>query len=250
MQLDNTIESLRPNLSGCLVTTSSSVSCLSEETNLAELHSLLNFPTNMVTAIYSPGNWLAVSWVTEDLAADLAIYSIADASFQYSLASDRSWQSLIALDRRHIIGIHQNSEQQTEFHLLNRRGHWLAKFTVKIQLDKVIYNPQYPNRLLATEVDNPQEVILIALEKFNLRRIPLKIEAEFIEPCQQGYLIGDRYGKIFLINYLGECLGRFQAPIASDCEVTAIALGKSRLFLVSTSDSVSQLHSFSWENGL
>ena len=62
MQLDNTIESLRPNLSGCLVTTSSSVSCLSEETNLAELHSLLNFPTNMVTAIYSPGNWLAVSW--------------------------------------------------------------------------------------------------------------------------------------------------------------------------------------------
>ena len=245
--LDSPIQSLQPNSDGCTIATSSALYHLSYDRDLDELSTLLSFPSIMATAVAPDQKWLAVSSITENLTARLAIYSVADATLKYSPNSDLSWHSLIVLDRRHLLGVHQNSDRQTELHLLNRRGHWLANFTVNFQFDKVIYNSQYPNRLLVSEVGNINEVVSIALEKFQLTRIPVNVAPELIKPCQQGYLVSDRYGRIQLLGHLGDCLARFQAPIPSDSEVTAIAVDESLLLLASTSESGSELHTFAWD---
>ena len=247
-KLDRTVRSLQQDSHGCSIATSSSLYYLPSDCDLEKFHPLLNFSGNNLTLAIDPQRtWLGVAYDKQESEKRLEIYSLPDCRLQHSLTNDKSWQSLIALDRRHILGIHQNSKQKTEFHLLNRRGHWLANFTVDIRLDKLIYNTQYPNRLLATEVNNPNEVILITLEKFNLNRIPVKVEPEFIEPCQQGYILNDRHGKMLLISHFGDCLAMFQAPLASDERVTAIAVTQSMLLLASTSELTSQLHTFDWD---
>jgi hypothetical protein len=87
-------------------------------------------------------------------------------------------------------------------------------------------------------------VILISLDKFNLKRIPLEISPRVITPCPQGYLISDRQGKMVLLDDYGDCIGRFQITLETDFAVQAIAVSTSEVLVVSTKESRSQLQRF------
>jgi serine/threonine protein kinase len=156
------------------------------------------------------------------------------------------WNYLFALDRRYGLGIYLNSKQHTELHLFNRRGHWLANFIVPIQLDLVTHNPLFPQQILGIETNNPDVGILISLERFNLKRIPVKIKPTLITTCPQGYLVSDRSNNVILINGKDFSVSQFLIPLATESTITAIAANLTHLLIASASPTQALLQRFSW----
>jgi serine/threonine protein kinase len=244
------IQNLQCSATGCLITTRSSIDYLNPPQNLLNL---VTFEDNevieLITTINPQGTWVGVTYLTtDDPLPTLETYQLSKDKLPQklprSLINQPACHSLIALDQKYGLGIYQNSAQDTEFRLFNRRGNWLAKTTAEIRLTSVIDHPLFPRLLLATEKDNPKMVILISLDKFNLKRIPLEISPIVITPCPQGYLISDRQGKMVLFDDYGDCLGRFQIPLETDFEVQAIAVSTSEVLVVSTKELRSQLQRF------
>lgn len=241
--LNQPIQSLQFSSTGCLITTASSLYYLSQDNDLCPFATESN---QLIATIDPQGFWLGVAHSSENSGKfRVEIYKLPGCQLQRSLISDRVCQSAIALDSRYGLGIYQTQAQNTTFELFNRRGNLLTNFTVQIRLDSIIYHPLFPYRLLATEVDNPNMVILITLKKFHLKRISLEIAPVVMQPCPQGYLISDRQGKIIILDEYGEYIGRFQVPLPKDFKVTAIAASTSELLVASASLSRSQLQRFS-----
>ncbi|MGL6341965.1 MAG: hypothetical protein ACRC80_22820, partial [Waterburya sp.] len=254
------IQNLQCSATGCLITTRSSIDYLTPELDLLNL---VTFDENnevieLITTVNPQGTWVGVTYLTTDFPLPtLEIYQLSQLSKNKlprklpkrpsrSLINQPACHSLIALDQKYGLCIYQNSAQDTEFRLFNRRSHWLANANIQISLASVIAHPLFPHRLLATEVGNSAMVILITLDKFNLKRISLEISPMVIAPCPQGYLISDRQGKMILLDDYGDCIGRFQIPLLTDFVVKAIALDSSELLVISASDfSSSQLQRFS-----
>ena len=235
------------NNSGYLVATTASLYYESLAANLdTSLLPIATFSTNkLVTTVDPQGSWLAVSYLPLEAAeAKLKIYRLPNGKLKRSPDHYSIYQHLVALDTRHAIGLIQQG-QDTEFQLFNRRGNWLANFTVRVQLAAVIYNPLFPNLLLATEVDRPYVVILIRLKKFNLKRIRLEIDPIFIKVCSLGYLLSDRQGKMTILSADGESVSEFQALLSPGFEVTAIAVSPSKLLVASASSTQFRLQTFS-----
>ena len=243
---DEPISSLQLN-SCCLVATTSSLYYrLAADIN-ANFLPIATFATEkLVTTVDPQGSWLAVSYLpSKTTEAKFKIYQLPKGKLKHSLG-DRPFDHLIALDSRRGIGLAQDRVKNTEFQLFNRRGNWLANFTVRVRLATVIHNPSFADRILATEVDNPNVVILVRLRKFNLKRIELEIVPTSIEACPAGYLLSDRQGKMIILDRNGECQSKFDVSLAPEFEVTAIAVSASRLLVASASSTQSQLQAFSW----
>jgi serine/threonine protein kinase len=253
------IQNLQCSATGCLITTRSSIDYLAPD---QELLNLATFEDNevveLITTVNSQGTWVGATYLTTDYPLPtLETYQLSQFSkdklprklsrkLPRTLINQPACYSLIALDQKYGLGIYQNSAQDTEFRLFNRRGHWLANATIQIRLASVIDHPLFPHRLLATEVDNSAMVILITLDKFNLKRISLEISPIVIAPCPQGYLISDRQGKMILLDEYGDCIARFQITLESDFVVKAVSFDPSKLLVVSaSSSSSSQLQRFS-----
>lgn len=245
---DEPIGNLQLNASGCLVTTTASLYYQSLVTDIdADFLSIATFSTQkLVASADSQGSWLAVFYLASEAAeANFKIYQLHSGRLKRSIDNCSIYQHLIVLDSRYAIGLIQN--RHTEFQLFNRRGDWLANFTIRVQLATVAYNHLFPNLLLATEVGNSHAVILIRLKKFNLKRIELEIDPIFIEACPLGYLLSDRQGKMTILSADGESVSKFQALLSPEFEVTAIAASASKLLVASTSSTQSQLQTFAWE---
>ena len=248
LTLDRSIESLKCSSTGCLIATTASLYFLSPKGILTTLTTInASSIEGFVTAIDPQGLWLASCQQSNSGESKLEIYRLPQCQLQRSLTS-RTWQHIIAINSRQAIAIYQNPAYNTEFHLFNRRGHWLANFTVQTSLDRVVYNPLFSDRFIATESGNPGHIILITLERFNLKRIPLSINPSTIEPCPQGYLLSDSGGRMILLNSEGECIGRFQISLNEDSTLTAIATSSSQLLVAAASPSSSQLQIFNWDD--
>jgi serine/threonine protein kinase len=247
---------------GCLITTNSSIDYIDY---LAADQDLLNLATfedqeviELITTINPQGTWVGVTYLTTDSPLPtLETYQLSKKKLSQksprlpfrhasrSLINQPGCHSLIALDQKYGLGIYQNSNQDTEFRLFNRRGYWLANTIAQLRFASVINHPLFPLRLLATELDNSAMVILITLDKFNLKRIPLEISPIVIAPCPQGFLMSDRQGKMVLLDDYGDFIGRFQITLESDFVVKAIALSASELLVVSANSAISsQLQTF------
>ncbi len=256
MTLDQPIRTLQFNAQGCFITTLSSIYYLPQDTAAKEFHffgqtllPIATFPTNnLVSTVDFQGSWLGVSYLpNKSKTPAWSIFKLPNCRLLRSQINRRQWQSLIALDCRLGLGIYQNQAQDTEFHLFNRRGNWLANFTAQIQLDQIVYNPLFPNQILATETNHPGVAILIALEKFTIKRVALDLAASLITSCPQGYLLSDRQGKIILVEGDQLQLRHYQIPLSTEFSVTAIAASTTQLLVASASLSQSQLHRFSWQ---
>ncbi|MFM2311482.1 MAG: hypothetical protein RLZZ04_758 [Cyanobacteriota bacterium] len=249
------IQNLQCSATGCLITTSSSIDYLAPDQDLLNLvtfegNSEDNEVIELITTVNPQGTWVGVTYLTADFPLPtLEIYQLSQLSkdkLSQTLINQPACHSLFALDQKYGLGIYQNSAQDTEFRLFNRRGNWLANAKIQIRLASVIDHPLFPHCLLATEVDNSAMVILISLDKFNLKRISLEISPMIIAPCPQGYLISDRQGKMILLDDYGDCIGRFQIPLSTDFVIKEIVLDPCKLLVVSASpSSSSQLQRFS-----
>ena len=248
--LDRNIRSLQPGLAGCFINTSSSLYYLSysasQDPSFKDLLPIAVFPTtSLVSAIDPQEHWFAASYLpNKSKTAAWSIFKLPNCQLQRSQINRKLWNFLIALNRRYGLGIYQNQEN-TEFHLFNRRNNWLANFTTKVKLKAVIYNPVFSNRLLAIEANNSQMAILITLKPFRIERIFLKITPALITSYPQGYLLCNRQGKFVAIDGKNLKVSYFQIPLSAEFTVTAIATSKTQLLVASASDTQAHLQKFS-----
>ena len=244
---EHPIESLKCNSVGCSIATTASLHFLPVNgISTTELIATDTSIESLVTAIDPQGLWLASYQQSHCDKSELQIYRLPECKLERSHPC-QTCQHIIAINSRQAIAIYQNSARNTEFHLFNRRGYWLANFTVQTSLDRVVYNPLFGDRFIVTESNNPGQIILITLESFNLKRIPITINPNIIEPCPQGYLIGDFKGQAIVLDRQGECI-ELQIPLEEDAKIRAIATSPSHLLVAAASSSQSQLQIFNWNN--
>ena len=255
MTLDKPIRNLKLNSQGCMISTLSSIYYLPQDTTTPEFHFFVStllpvasFTTNnLVCTIDSLGYWLVASYLPNKSETPiLEIFKSPNCQLWRSQINRQLWTTLIALDCRRGLGIYQNGAGNTEFHLFNRRGDWLANFTLKTQLDLITYNPLFLNQILVTEKNNSGAAILISFEKFKIKRIDLDINAHLLVSCPQGYLLSDHQGRIALVKGNSHDVAHYQIPLPPESQVTAIAVSKTQLLVASASVAQSYLQRFSW----
>lgn len=255
ISLDKPISTLQIRPQECFITTASSVYCLPQNTNTEAFRFVCQtllpiacFPTaELVSTIDPQGSWLGISYLPhKSQTPAFEIFRLPNCQHQKSQINCKLWDYLFALDHRYGLGIYHNSKQHTELHLFNRRGHWLANFTVPIQLDLVTHNPLFPQQILGIETNNPNVVILMNLKGFNLKRIPLEIKPTLTTTCPQGYLLSDRSRNIILIDGQDHSVSQFLIPLATKSTITAITANSTHLLIASISPTQALLQRFSW----
>jgi serine/threonine-protein kinase len=255
ISLDKAISILQIRPQGCFITTASSVYCLPQNTNTEAFQFVYKtllpiacFPTTeLVSTIDPQGSWLGISYLpNKSKTPAFEIFRLPNCQQVKSQINCKLWDYLFALDHRYGLGIYHNSKQHTELHLFNRRGHWLANFTVPIQLDLVTHNPLFPQQILGIETNNPNVVILMNLKGFNLKRIPLEIKPTLTTTCPQGYLLSDRSRNIILIDGQDHSVSQFLIPLATKSTITAITANSTHLLIASLSPTQALLQRFSW----
>jgi serine/threonine-protein kinase len=255
ISLDKAISILQIRPQGCFITTASSVYCLPQNTNTEAFQFVYKtllpiacFPTTeLVSTIDPQGSWLGISYLpNKSKTPAFEIFRLPNCQQVKSQINCKLWNYLFALDHRYGLGIYHNSKQHTELHLFNRRGHWLANFTVPIQLDLVTHNPLFPQQILGIETNNPNVVILMNLKGFNLKRIPLEIKPTLTTTCPQGYLLSDRSRNIILIDGQDHSVSQFLIPLATKSTITAITANSTHLLIASLSPTQALLQRFSW----
>lgn len=252
--LDDDISSLQLGDRGCFIVTSASIYYLphdpaSEEFRFVTqtLLPIATFPTNeLVYAIAPQGFWLIVSYLpSKSQTPAWEIYRLPNCQLRRSQINRQQWDVLIILNSRYGCGIYKNLAQDTEFHLFNRRGNWLANFTIQFRLDRIFSAPLLPAQILATELDNPGAIILVTLEIFKVERIYLNIIPVSIAFCLRGYLVCNRQGKIALITQDSHEVRYYQIPLSPGFTVRAIATSDTQLLVAATAGDRSYLQNFS-----
>jgi serine/threonine protein kinase len=256
ISLDNLISQLEVKAEGCFVTTKSSLYYLPLDITTEKFHFFAQtflpiacFPTDsLVSDIEPQGKWFSVSYLPhKSQTPSWEIWELPNCQLRRSQINRRRWDQLIILNKRYGLGIYQNKQQHTEFYLFNRRGSWLAKYLLPIQLKQLVYNPQFGNQLLAIEKNNLNAVILITLKGFKIQRISLGTTPRLIVACPQGYLISDRDCNLTLIDGQNLSLKQFQIPITAST-VTAITSSPTQLLVATTTLNQFQLHKLELPN--
>ena len=242
---------------GCFITTKSSLYYLPLDTKTEQFKffaekflPILSFPThNLVSTINPEATWYATSYLPrKSKTPSWEIWQLPNCQLKQSQINRKNWHHLIALSRRYGLAIYQNQQQQTEFHLFNRRGNWLAKTTIAIQLDSVIFNPLFPQYLIATEINNPSSLVVIAIAKFQIQRISLNITPSLVVACPQGYLISDRQSSIVLIDGKDLSCQQFKLSLSENAEITAIQSSQTQLLVATSDRDKFLLHKFKFSN--
>ena len=255
--LDNSISQLSIAPQGCFATTQSSLYYFPFERDTDKFRffsqkclPIMSFPTNSLVSSISPqANWFTVSYLPhKSQTPNWEIWQLPNCTRSQLQINRRRWHHLIVLNNRYGLGVYINKKHHTEFHLFNRRGIWLANFTLQIKLAKVVYNPQFPDWLLATEADNPKAVIVVNLKKIGIERIGLETTPTMIGTCDRGYLICDRHNNLTSIDGRDLSQQQFKIPLPSEHTITAIALQDTRLFVATTISDRSLLHQLSMNN--
>ena len=258
LTLDKSIRTLEISSLGCFLSTASCIYFIHRNTSGNEfffanktLLPIAVFPTeDLVQGIDFTGSWLVASYLpSKSKTPAWEIFQLPNCQQRRLQVTRKKFDQIFALDRHHGLGICYSQEHNTELHLFNRRGNWLANFTLKIQLDLVAYNQLFSRQLLVTEKNQARMAILIDFKKLSVKRIPLDITPNLITCCTSGYLLSDRQGKMILLDHQGDCLKRFQVLSAPKFEITAIAVSNSQLLIASGSASASQsqLKIFPWK---
>lgn len=256
LTLEQSIRTLEINSLGCFLSTASSIYLIHRNTSGNEfffvnktLLPIAVFPTDdLVQGVDYTGSWLVASYLpSKSKTPAWEIFKLPNCQQRRSQVNRKKFEQIFALDRHHGLGIYYNQAHNTELHLFDRRGNWLANFTLKIQFDLVAYNPLFSRQLLVTEKNQARMAILIDLKKLSVERIPLDITPNLITCCTSGYLLSDRQGKMILLDHQGDCIKRFQVQSAPEFEIMAIAVSDSQLLIASASASQSQLKMFPWK---
>ena len=197
----------------------------------------LDFSTShLVSTVDSHRNWLAVAYKDSDSnAINFEIVDLASWKIKHSQSIESLPDRLITIDKRYGVALFtEQSGQQTNFCLFDRRGNWLSSFSLAVSIESVSYNPFFPHRLFAVETNNQDTGLAIDLNPLQVIRFPLSISADFIVPCQHGHIVIEQQGKMVMLESENDSITRFELPLSESFRVTAATTISESLFLIAT----------------
>ncbi|GAB4527655.1 MAG: hypothetical protein Tsb0014_08550 [Pleurocapsa sp.] len=243
ISLDGRVRKLDIRPQGCFVTTGGSLYYLPHKINTQEFRffastflPIISLPTTQLTTAISPqGHWLTISYIPSKPQNPIFEILKLPNSVVRSRQEGKFYHHLIAVDRRYGMALTDNEgEQKTDLCLFNRRGNWLGKFALSLSLDLVTYNPNFSDRFLAIEPNNPGVALLIELQPFQVSRIGIAIAPSFVIPYQSGYLLSDNRGRMVTINANNQKTSQFQVFLEESEVITAIAATACFQLLIAT----------------
>ncbi len=192
-------------------------------------------------AIAPQGSWLAIAQMTEPESYCLTFRSLPPAEtpvklsppLQRSLPSQGCRLSqLIALDNRHVVAVFGASERaSTYLEVSTRRGDRLGGVSLPTQIDRAILT-SIPYRLLTTEPENPETVLLVDLKPFRVTRLAVGMTPKFMTAVPWGYVLANPAGKILFLDQEGYIINQMDGPD----HLTAIATPSPHHLILSTWD--------------
>ena len=197
----------------------------------------LDFSTSqLISTVDCHKDWLAVAYKNSDSnAIDFEIVDLISWKTKHSQSIDSLPDRLITIDNRYGVALFtEQSGQQTNFCLFDRRGNWLSSFSLAISLESVIFNPSFPHRLFAVETNNQDTGLAIDLNPLQVIRFPLSISADFIVPCQHGHIVIEQQGKMVMLESENDSITQFELPLSESFRVTAATTVSESLFLITT----------------
>jgi serine/threonine protein kinase len=140
---------------------------------------------------------------------------------------------LFALDACHAAVITTTFERQppasrsqkgdTWVQVLTRRGTRAGSLRLPVRIGQAVQTSA-PYQFLATDVDNPESILLIDLKPYRILRLDVGIVPKFLSATPWGFILADAQGVIMFFARDGEVLGRVQGS----AEMTAIASCSAR----------------------
>ena len=197
----------------------------------------IDFSTSqLISTIDCSEDWLAVAY--KDLDSGTIAFKIVDPvnlKIKHSQSIKCLPDRLIAINNRYGVALFAEvSSQQTNFCLFDRRGNWLSSFSLAISIESVTFNPFFPNRLFAVEANNQNIGLAIDLKPLQVVRFPLSVSPNFIVPCQRGYILIERQGKMMMLDSENNSIIQFELPLLESFQVTTATAVSRSLFLIAT----------------
>ena len=126
-----------------------------------------------------------------------------NSALRQTIMSERpgSALKLLPIDNRHLVLIstHSISGKQTTFEIFTRRGNYLGTLKLSVLLQKIVATPT-PYRLLASEQDDANTILIIDIKPFRLFRLKIDIIPALMAATDWGYLLMDSQGQILLLD--------------------------------------------------
>lgn len=122
---------------------------------------------------------------------------------------------LLALDQRHLL-LHTHHNNETEFHLITRRGQYLGQFGLKRRLQQLVPTDR-PYRYLALEAEAERALLVVDFKPLRVVRHRLPIVPSRLFCTAAGYGAINNTGDMVLLGTEGEILGlvrKLPAPTA------------------------------------
>jgi serine/threonine-protein kinase len=249
---EDAIQNLLIRPQGCFVLTKRSLHllpCVAAINETLKTHLLLGLTHDYVAAIEPKGRWFVTLENTR--AAKLCFWRLQSDSLQAEsdpcgiceaarairlTCSTITLQSipillpfLFALDARHVAVLtrtpaHQQTQSDrhgkgsTSVQLLTRRGTQVGVLKLPVRIGQAVQTC-VPYQLLATDIDNPESILLIDLKPYRILRLRVGIVPKFLSATTWGFILADALGTIMFFAKDGEVLGRVQGFT----EMTAIA---------------------------
>jgi serine/threonine protein kinase len=207
------------------------LSCLSQNKSDSSIDNLVPIfthnATNLVSAIASQGNWIALA------DNNLQVFKLPEFKSVGGTIDIPLPSQLIPLDRDRGLAVFSplaDGSDGTIFRLFNRRGKLFEVFSLPFSLHRVIASQYESYRLLALEKSHSAIGLFINLKPLKITRIALEIFPDYILERKWGYILCDRTGQFCLLDRTGNRIGRFEVPFPP----TAIAAFDEFKLLVAT----------------
>lgn len=171
---------------------------------------------NALTAWEAQGRWLAVATPRAgDSAADLTLYDGPNLNHRHHLPLKHFPRQLLAVDRRHGVAVATKREGDrptgTTFEGFSRRGQSLGILATPLLLDRLVLTPK-PYRLMATEQNQPQSLVILDLKPFRILRLSTRLVPTFMAAMAWGYILVSQAGEILLLDEVGREVGWIAGP--------------------------------------
>jgi serine/threonine protein kinase len=234
ISLPTTIRELLYRPQGCFAVTQDGVYLISTERQ--QRVAALEPQANSQIAIESGGLWLAIasnqthqtsgsSLTFQRLPNAQQPVSVATQPISLSIQGQHSHQlQLLALDSRHVVVISaspcQTSSDRgryrgspgTRLEVITRRGDRIGILKTPVVIGQAI-TTCIPYRLLATDQNLLQSILIIDLKPFRILRFVVEVVPEFLAASPWGYSLIDKQGQIIFLDLLGQRLGEIAGPV-------------------------------------
>jgi serine/threonine protein kinase len=255
LQFDQPVVTLHPHACGCFVTTRSQPN--SSQTSLYTLHSILsdsaasttlqNFPDSIVSAeqplisVSPQGDWSAIVHTRPALqnlleeSINFDIYRISPELKKIgTFICDLFPLQVIILNQRYglilsnSLDVGYSKAIGATLHLFNRRGQRMGQLSLNAPVRQVFHHWTLPNPLLAIAEDGQEPGgLLIRLIPYQVQRIALPFNPDFVEATDWGYILANTQGQMGLLNLQGELITQLELRSAlnidAELRVSAIA---------------------------